>query len=426
MQNIKIDSIALDFLKTAENTNLNIFLTWNAGTGKSTILKFFQSKTKKKFITLWTTGTAAINVNWYTIHSFLWIMKNGNIKGMKAEKKEYIKKSNGFIIDEAPMMRSDLFDKIDYVLRKITWKEELFWWKQIIFVWDMFQLPPVLVQYELDDEWRKVDSEEYTKFVERYNGRFFFNANTYDKNKFKVINLTTVHRQKKMEFVNALNKIRVWIINYDILNMINSRITKTENICEKSIYICSANKTVDKINREKLWKIRGEYIDFNAIIQWEYPDNDDWLDKWIRVKIWCRVMITANHKDGIYSNWTLWTLTKVDKNFLVIEDDNGYEIQLEKITLKNVIWEDEVGNEVIAWTFTQYPLKLWHAITIHKSQGKTFDNVIIDTWYGCFECGMLYVALSRCTSLEWIQLVKKIKVSDVKADETVKKYLLTK
>jgi len=420
---IKIDQNWLDFLKTAEKTKLNIFLTWYAGTWKSTLLDYFKSKTKKKFITLWTTWVAAKNVNWYTIHSFLGIMKDGKIKWMKLEKKEYIKNSDWFIIDEVSMLRADLCDLVDYVLRKITWCNELFWWKQIIFVWDLLQLLPVLVQHELS-EWEKVETEEYQKFIERYSWRFFFNSNSYDKDKFKIVNLTKVHRQDNQELVNALNLIRSWLKNKDILDLLNSRVTKKENLCKKAIYIWSTNRIVDTINREKIESLKTEKITLKAIIQWDYPVEDYPADEWINLKVWCRIMFTNNHKDWLYSNWTLWTLIWKDWNKLIIDSDDWYEVELEKFTSVNVIWQDEIWEDIIWWTFTQFPIKIGHAITIHKSQGKTFDNVIIDTWYSwCFEAWMLYVAISRCTNLEWMQLVRKIKPSDIFADESVKKYL---
>ena len=426
MKQIKIDEIALDFLKTSEKTNTNIFLTWYAWTWKSTLFEYFKSKTKKKLITLWSTWTAAKNVWGYTIHSFLWITKDGKVKNLPLEKRELIKNTDIIAIDESSMVRADLFDLIDFVLKRITWSEELFWGKQLIFIWDLLQLPPVLVQYWKDENNQKVETEEYLKFVSRYNWRFLFHAKGYDPEKFKIINLTKVHRQNDEELVNSLNCVRKGLKSKKILDLFNSRVTQKNNLCKKSIYIWSTNRIVDGINRAKIEENKNERISFHAIIQGDYPEEEYPVDKWLNLKLDCRVMFINNHKDWLYSNWTLGTLKNIKDRKLIIEIDWEWEIELEKATWQNVIWQDEIWEDIVWWTFTQYPIKLGHAITIHKSQGKTFDNVIIDTWYGCFEAGMLYVALSRCTNLEWLQLVKPIKVSDIFADEEVKQYLSDK
>lgn len=422
MKKPTFDSKALEFFKLAEKTDYNIFLSWYAGTGKSFTFEYFKSKSKKKIITLGTTGTAAKNVWWYTIHSFLWITKDWKVKNLPLEKKQMIKNADIIAIDEISMWRADLIDRIDFALKKAMWNDKLFWWKQIIFIWDLLQLPPVLVQYEKNDEWEKVETEEYKYFTKNYEGRFFFNAKCYDPNKFKTVILTKVHRQDNINLINALNCIRKWLKNADILNLFNSRVTPKNELDKKAIYIWATNRIVDKINKEKLEENKNETIVKRAIIQWDYEDEHP-VDEWIHLKKWCRIMFTSNHKDGLYSNWSLGTFIWEDGNKLTIETDCWLEIKIEKMTWSYVIWQDEIWEDIIWWTFTQYPIKLGHAITIHKSQGKTFDNVIIDTWYGCFEAGMLYVALSRCTNLEWLQLVKPIKANEIFANEEVKKYL---
>ncbi len=425
MKQIKLDQNGLVFCKTAEKTSLNIFLTWNAGTWKSTLWEYFRSKTKKKIITLWTTGTAAINVWGYTIHSFLWITKSWQVKSISAEKKQMIKSADIIAIDEISMARADLVDKFDFALKKATWCDELFWGKQVIFIWDLLQLPPVLVQYEENDEWEKVETEEYKEFTSNYNWRFFFHAKCYNPEKFKTINLTKVHRQDNINLVNALNCIRKGLKSKDILNLFNSRVTPKNELDKKAIYIWATNWIVKKINTEKLSENKNEFITKKAIIQWDYEDEHP-VDDWLKIKVWCRVMFTSNHKDWLYSNWSLWTFIKEDGSKLIIEMDWWSEIKLERMSWNYVCWQDEIWEDIIWWTFTQYPIKLGHAITIHKSQGKTFDNVIIDTWKWCFEAGMLYVALSRCTNLEWLQLVNKIKASEIFANTEVLEYLNNK
>ena len=420
---LKLDSIAIDFLKTAEHTNTNIFLTWDWWTGKSFLTNYHKSKTKKKFICLWTTWTASLNIWWVTIHRFFWIMKDGRVKWMSKEKIDLIKDTDLFYIDEVSMMRADLFDLLDYVLRKATWVDELFWWKQIIFIWDLFQLPPVLVQYWKDDNWNKIVTEEYEKFVERYKWRFFFHANRYDASKFKTISLTKVHRQNDIEMVTALNLIREWRQNSRLLDLFNKRVTLPKDFNPKAIYVASTNRTVDQMNRIKLDENKNPKRIYKALIKGEFEKEEYPVNERLAVKVDCRVMFIANDIDGRFSNWTLWTVKEMLDNKIIIEDDHGLEIELEKQTWKNVVWEDEIWEDIIWWTFTHYPIKWGHAITIHKSQWKSFENMILDVWYGCRESGMLYTWLSRARTLEGIQIAKPLKLSDIKADPEVTEFL---
>lgn len=416
------DPISKEFLMTAEKTRMNIFLTGNAWTWKSTLVDYFVSKTSKKFVLLWTTGTAAINISWQTLHIFFWIWKNWSTRKLDREKIEYIKSIDGFIIDETSMLRADLFDILDQLLRSITWVDKVFWWKQIIFVWDLLQLPPVLVRHRKVDG-RKVETEEYRDFVSMYAGRFFFFAKWYDKRFFKTVNLQKVHRQDNQELINNLNLIRAGIQSNKILSIFNNRLTTPDKLNPKAIYIASSNATVDKINKERLGKNPNKDILLSAIIRGDFDEEDYPASRRINVKKDCRIMFTKNHPDQLYSNWTLATLKEINKNDLLILMDDGSEYKLQKQSWQNITWVDEFWDDIIAWTFTQYPIKVAHAITIHKSQGKTFDNVVIDTGYWCFESGMLYVALSRVTSLEWLQIVKMLKLSDIQSDIDVKKFL---
>lgn len=423
---MNFDEIALDFLKSAEWTKTNIFLTWVAWSGKSTLFNFFTSKTKKRFVPLWTTWVAAQNIWWYTIHSFFWIKPDLTLNHLKKERIDYIRKTDIFVIDEVSMCRADLFDTIDFVLRKYTWIDEAFWWKQLILIWDLLQLPPVLVKFKTDQNWQKIETEEYNNFMKEYNWlKFFYNAKSYDKDKFKTINLQKVYRQNNQELINNLNLIRVWIQSSKILNYFNQKITSKKNLDPKAVMLASTNRIVDKINQEKLEEIKSEEFFISATVKWDYDIDNYPAERYLKLKKWARVMFTKNDMNLAYCNWTLWTILEAKPQdwILNIELDNWTIIVLWRFTWKNIIWEDEFWEEIVAWTFTQYPIKLAFAISIHKSQWKTFDHVIIDTWYWCFESGMLYVALSRVTSIDWLQLVKPLKINEIQADINVKTFL---
>jgi len=422
---MQFDSISKDFLMTAEKTDTNVFITWVAGSWKSTLIDYFTSKTSKRFVLLWTTGTAAINIWGETIHRYFWIWKNGSTRTLDRNKIEHIKSTDLFIIDEVSMMRADLFDTLDEVLRDATWVNKLFWWKQVIFVGDLLQLPPVLVRYK-KIHWSNVETEEYKEFVSQYGGRFFFSAKSYNPKFFKTINLQKVYRQNNQDLINNLNLIRSWMQNNSVLSIFNSRLTSKKNLNPKAIYIGSSNWIVNEINKRKIEENKNPSQLLSASIKGEFEQEDYPVDRWINVKVDCRVMFTVNNPDQWYSNWTLWTLIKVNDHTIVVKLDNDIEVKLHRNTWLNTDWYDEMWEKIILWSFTQYPIKLAHAITIHKSQGKTFDNVIVDTWpWWCFESGMLYVALSRVTSLEWLQIIRPIKLSDVKSDEDVKNFLLS-
>jgi hypothetical protein len=420
---MKFDSISKEFLVTAEQTNLNIFLTWVAWSWKSTLIDYYKSHTNKKYVLLGTTGTAAINIWWMTIHRFFWIWKNWQRRHLDRQKHELIKTLDIIFIDETSMLRSDLFDLLDEILRDATWIDKPFWWKQMIFIWDLLQIPPVLVQFRKDKDWKKEETEEYLEFIEKYSWRFFFNAHAYDKKIFKTINLQKVYRQDNQELINHLNLVRAWIKSEKVLSLFNSRITPEKDLNPKAIYVWSSNSIVEKINKKKLKENKNPDILLSASIKWEFEQPDYPVDRYINVKLDCRVMFTSNHPDQLYSNWTLWTLEEFKNWYLYIRLDNWDLINLNRMLWENITWYDDFGIKIVSWTFAQFPLKAAHAITIHKSQWKTFDNVIIDTWYWCFESWMLYVALSRATSLEWIQLVKRLKLSDIKSDLDVKNFL---
>ena len=418
---LKFEAESLSALKIMENTNKCMYLTWKAWAWKSTLINYFISKTRKKFILLWTTWISAINIWWQTIHSFFNIRPKGK-STIKADTRILIKETDIFIIDEVSMMRADLFDKVERIFRMVMWKEEFMWGKQVIFVWDLFQLPPVPERKET------IELEEYN---EKYKWLFFFNWNSFLKEHMKILELKKVYRQKDPQFIYMLNRMRVWDNSRDVLNYFNSRAIKTEEVNEKAILIATTNKIVNEKNELELDKLDWDIDISTAIIRWEYPEDSYPTERVLKLKVWARIMFTVNdNKNFDYVNWTLWTVIHIQYNsrwfmdLVKIKTDDWPELSIVKNVWNEIEWQDPMTwEDIIVWTFVQFPFKLAFAITIHKVQGKSFDHVVIDLGWGAFAEGQTYVAVSRCRQYEWLQFLKPVKAKDIKVSLDVIKFL---
>lgn len=419
-QKLTFDSDSIKALNIMEKTNKCLYLTWKAGAWKSTIVNYFVSKTKKKFVLLWTTGISAINIWWLTIHKFFWIIPWKDKMYMTSDNMRIARNTDIFIIDEVSMMRADLFDLINYRMQTLMKNDLFMWWKQFVFVWDLFQLPPVP-----EKEW---ELREY--YQKNYKWLFFFDWNSYNKENFEIVELTKVYRQDNPQFISMLNRVRIWDRSKDILEYFNSKLTDHDLINPKAILIWTTNYIVDKKNQLELSKLPWDESVSYAYISWDYPVETYPTDYLLKIKVWCRIMFTVNEKSWFYVNWTLWTILEINNNdkwfinSVKIQTDDWDILDISKNTWVNSPWDDEFWQPIIDWTFTQLPFKLAFAITIHKVQWKSFDNVVIDLWSGAFAEWQAYVALSRCRSFEWLQLLKPLKISDIRVSREVIKYLI--
>lgn len=416
---LKFEWESIQALNIMENTNKCLYLTWKAGAGKSTIINYYISKTKKKFVLLWTTGISAINIWGQTIHSFFWIIPNRK-STIKSETKEVIKDTDIFIIDEVSMMRADLFDRIEIIFRMVMWNDEFMWWKQVVFVWDLFQLPPVP---ERDEELKKY-------YDEKYKWLFFFNGNSFVKEHFEVVELKKVYRQDDPVFINMLNRMRVGDSSKDLIDYFNAKVVPEDQINPKAILIATTNAIVEKKNKQELNALPWKEEFSKAIIRGDYPSDSYPAEQYLNFKVWARIMFTVNdNQEFAYVNWTLWTITRVIynwKGFVQSVDivlDEGWEINIERKSWNHTDWEDVMWEPIVVWSFTQFPFKLAFAITIHKVQGKSFDNVIIDLGWGAFAEWQTYVAVSRCRNYWWLQLLKPLKKKDIKVSLNVLNFL---
>jgi ATP-dependent DNA helicase PIF1 len=414
-------------LSLMEDTPKNILITGRAGTGKSTLLTYFRDHTRKKVVILAPTGVAAVNVSGQTIHSFFHFKPNvtpAAIKKKKSagkEKSTIYKKLSTIIIDEVSMVRADLLDCIEKFLRLNGPDTKLpFGGVQMIFIGDLYQLPPV------------VTSTEREIFRTHYASPYFFSAKVFDELNLEFIELEKVYRQKDDEFVRLLNTIRNRSVTDDDLALFNKRCDPEFCPPSGSFYLSltSTNDLADTINEKRLaelpgriWKAHGEVIgDFGR----EYLPTAVEL----KLKKGAQIMLLNNDSLGQWINGTIGKIKKFEKDdddedVIVAELDNGdtariapYSWKIYRFFLKN----DELRSEEVG-SFRQFPVRLAFAVTIHKSQGKTFENVVIDVGRGTFAHGQMYVALSRCTTLEGIVLKQPLKKSHILMDWQVVKFL---
>lgn len=409
---------ALDLI---EKTSQSLFLTGKAGTGKSTLLQLFRSTTRKKTVVLAPTGIAALNVQGQTIHSFFGfpprLIQAKDIS--KHFNKKWFSRIDVLVIDEISMVRADLLDAIDRSLRLNRESPLPFGGVQMVFIGDLFQLPPVIAS-----------EEEKRLFEMAYDTPYFFSAHALKGFDFEKMELRKVYRQEQRHFLRLLEAVRHNAADWDDLEDLNERHLPNFEAERSFITLAARNAKVDRINSQELASLAGYEHSFQAKIQGEFDPKQYPTEMELRLKEGAQVMFIKNDVDGNYVNGTIGKVTAFDEEGIkVYTDEQGSP---KTITVVPTKWEviryrpgkenpDEIEAEVVG-TFEQYPLRLAWAVTIHKSQGKTFDNVIIDMDAGAFEFGQTYVALSRCRTLEGIVLRQKLKPSDIKTDERVVDY----
>ncbi len=399
---------ALDIL---ENTHKNIFITGRAGTGKSTLLDFFLRNTHKKAAVLAPTGVAALNIKGQTIHSFFKFKPNISlnlIKKLRATEEEgtLYQKLEMLVIDEISMVRADLLDCVDRFLRlNGPTPGEAFGGVQMVFIGDLYQLPPVITGIEK------------SSFSLLYETPYFYSAHVFTDFRMEFLELEKIYRQHDPEFIHLLNSIRNKTIDEPGLILLNSRHHPEFQPPKGEFYIhlTTTNEMAARINHLQLKKLKGKLHTFVGLREGDFGDEYLPTQVELQVKKRAQIMMLTNDPDGRWVNGSMGEICGFS------EDHNGSPLVIvkladgEEVEIPPFCWEIyrfglEGGSlkSEIAGTFTQFPLMLAWAITIHKSQGKTFDKVIIDIGRGTFAHGQMYVALSRCTTLEGIILKRPI------------------
>jgi Tfp pilus assembly protein PilF/energy-coupling factor transporter ATP-binding protein EcfA2 len=414
-----------DALQLITHTRQSVFLTGKAGTGKSTFLKYICAHTKKKHVVLAPTGIAAINAEGVTLHSFFKLpfrpilpddpdlsLKNGRIfdffKYTKKQRK-LIEEVELIIIDEISMVRADIIDCVDRILRVFSSNMRLpFGGKQLLFVGDVFQLEPVVPS----------DQKEILNLF--YPTPFFFSARVFKEINLVPIELQKVYRQTDPVFINVLDRIRSNAARKQDLDILNARYFPNFSPRNEDMYITLATRRdqVDYINERKLRELPGEEFISHGKIEGDFPESSLPTQLNLSIKEQAQVIFIDNDYDRRWVNGTIGMVSGIDENgnvYVLLED--GREYLIEPTSWRNYKYKynekDKKVEEEIVGTFEQLPIRLAWAITVHKSQGLTFSRVVVDLTGGVFAGGQTYVALSRCTSLEGLVLKSRISPHDI-------------
>lgn len=422
---LDLNPLFLKALETMKATEGNCLITGRAGTGKSTLLEYFRTHTTAKVAVLAPTGVAAVNIRGQTIHSFFRfrpdvttasaartanrLRKQGDI--------EIYEKLDALLIDEVSMVRADLLDAIDSFLRNARQKRKIpFGGLKMIFIGDLYQLPPVLRTAE-----KKI-------FEQHYAGPYFFDAHVYPQMKIELIELEKVYRQKDPEFIRLLNAVRNNTLTDEDTAQFNKRFQPHfDPKGDLTITLTAVNEQARLINDKKLGELQTKSCRYFGDITGEFGQNSLPTDEDLTLKEGAQVMLLNNDGAGRWVNGTMAVITRLEKDKIVARLETGAEEEIAPFTWdifrydydakKNSLVTEEIGS------FTQYPIRLAWAVTIHKSQGKTFDRVIIDVGRGTFAAGQMYVALSRCRTLEGMVLKTALKRQHVRVDYRIMKFL---
>jgi len=415
------------------NTSRNVFLTGKAGTGKTTFLQDIMDKTGKNTIIVAPTGVAAINAGGVTIHSMFhlpltaFIPSNdfvdfniatnryGLLKHLRfsKEKKKIIRSLELLIIDEISMVRADLLDAVDYVLQSIRDDKKPFGGVQLLVIGDLFQLSPIV-------------KDDVLPVLNKYYGSlFFFDSIAWQGSDPVIIEMNTIYRQKDSEFINLLNNIRNGIKRKEDIDRLNSNFQQKRED-EGIVTLTTHNYKADNINNQKLDELPGKEYYFQAMVNGKFSEYSFPVSETLILKKGTQVMFVRNDPDGMYFNGKIGLVEYLDQTTIkVFFPEENKSINVEREEWKNVKYvldkETNAIKQKEEGSFIQYPLKLAWAITVHKSQGLTFDKVNVDL-SRTFAPGQMYVALSRCRSLDGLILSSKVNSGNIITDKNILNY----
>ncbi|MCX7996877.1 MAG: DEAD/DEAH box helicase [Patescibacteria group bacterium] len=411
----------LTCLHLMENTDRHLFVNGKAGTGKSTLIRMFRQKSKKQVVVLAPTGMAAVQVRGQTVHSFFKFpprfMPRGYVSKVFAP--QVYRKADTIIIDEISMLRADLLDAIDVFLRRNGRDASLpFGGTQIVMIGDVFQLPPI------------VSAQEREVFHEAYETPYFFSSEAFRNTRFACVELPTVFRQTDDDFVYLLNKIRSGDVDRDVMEILRERVEPDLESLDRRKYVIltATNAGAKQINDFELNRLNGQATEYTARVEGQFPQEDRTLPAEVdlRLKIGAKVVFVRNDRGGKWVNGTVGTVTRCTPDEVEVYVDS--ELYTGTVAVNRESWDNiryefdprtNTIKEEILGTFRQYPLKLAWALTIHKSQGMTLDNVYLDLSKPLFAHGQAYVALSRCRTLAGLRLSQPLLPNDIIVDKAI-------
>ena len=439
VDNIELDKNNVEFKNAAEfvhHTDKLVYLTGKAGTGKTTFLKYIKDTTDKNTVILAPTGVAAINAGGVTINSFFQIPfgpfvpddsrlrtnATGNENNetifttfhYRENKREIIENLELLIIDEISMVRADMLDVIDRILRVFRRKPYLpFGGVQVILIGDTFQLPPI------------ADNDQWAILSQFYKTPFFFSSKVIEQNTPLYIELKKIYRQNEQEFIDLLNRVRVNQVSQTDFRTLNSKYNPTfTGNGSDYIILATHNKIVNETNLTRLNQLETELFTFEANVTGDFPDRHKPTDHFLKLKVGAQIMFIKNDTGEFkrYFNGKIGKIKELEESAITVTFDDESEVEVERAIWNNIQYtynkEKRKVEEEIIGTFEQFPIRLAWAITVHKSQGLTFEKVIADLGRA-FAPGQVYVALSRCTSFSGLQLKTQLNQFAIKTDPKV-------
>jgi ATP-dependent exoDNAse (exonuclease V) alpha subunit len=400
-----------------ETTRDNIFVTGRAGTGKSTLLNHLSWNTSKQVVICAPTGVAALNVGGQTIHS-LFLLPIGVIADREIDQSAALRKLlntiDTLVIDEVSMVNADLLDAVDRSLRQARQRPlEAFGGVQLVLFGDPYQLAPV-----------PGDEDERAYFDDQYRSMWFFDAKVWQETDLRIFELSTIHRQHEQEFKYMLNAVRHGRVTAEIAEQLNTTGARTPPT-DGTITLATTNATVNRINASELARLPGRVLTAKAEITGEFGGRAYPADESLELKVGAQVMFLRNDSDQRWVNGSVGTVTKISSTVFVEVDGEEHEVQpavWEKYKYSYSAATKQLKRDIVA-EFTQFPLRLAWAVTIHKSQGKTYERAIVDLGQRSFAPGQTYVALSRISSLDGLYLSRPLRPSDIIVDENVRRFM---
>ena len=406
-----------------EHGSGHVFITGRAGTGKSTLLTHLRAVTGKRMAVLAPTGVAALHVQAQTIHSFF-----GFKPGLAPEDARKIARScadpslyrhlDVIVIDEISMVRADLLDAVDIFLKAVLRSDAPFGGVQMVFIGDLYQLPPVLTRHEL------------AFFEHIYESPYFFSAQVMCSGQFRFecVELEKVYRQQDDFFIDLLSAVRSRAITDAQLEQINRCVdAEALDACPDAICLTTTNRAADQINGRRLEQLPGELFTYAGTASAEFELSSAPVAPALQLKAGAQVMFAANNSEGLWVNGTLGHVEELDEDYVLVRTQEGLLVSVEPYTWSMCRYSFDAEARSLkresAGTFTQLPLQLAWALTIHKSQGKTFDRVVVDLGRGTFAHGQAYVALSRCRRFDRLALTRPLRRGHLLTDWRVAHFL---